>query len=191
MAPRILVIPGTAHAVAPAALLATAAAIEFAVLGADVTRISPEDYPLPVFDEGPWPSARVPEGATQLVALLAAHDGVLIATHETNGSLPTALKNLLDWTAFAALRSGHPVWAGRPVAIACIGEGADAGEGAVSHLRAILTRLGAGAAGGDLVLDLSAEGFDADGRLPASQAARLRSLCRVLDKAAGLAAVGA
>ena len=47
---KILVIPGSLRSGSHNAKLAMAAAYEFAQAGADVTRISLGDYPLPIYD---------------------------------------------------------------------------------------------------------------------------------------------
>ena len=67
--------------------------------GAEVTRISLADYPLPIMDEDLESEKGVPENAVKLARLIAAHDALLIATPEYNGSIPPLLKNTIDWVS--------------------------------------------------------------------------------------------
>ncbi len=88
--------------------------------GAEVTRISLGDYPLPIMDEDLEKEKGVPENAMKLGRLIAAHDGLLIATPEYNGSLPPLLKNTHrlgepDTQGWRPLVPTFPGKVGRPV----------------------------------------------------------------------------
>ncbi len=96
---KILVFAGSTRTGALSARLAALAAKELAVTGADVTHISLADYPLPIYDGDHEEEKGVPENATKLARLIAAHQGVFIATPEYNQSLPPLLKNTLDWVS--------------------------------------------------------------------------------------------
>ena len=72
---------------------------ELALQGAEVTRISLADYPLPIMDEDLEKEKGVPENAVQLARQIAAHDGLLIASPEYNASIPPLLKNTIDWVS--------------------------------------------------------------------------------------------
>jgi len=97
--PKILVFAGSIRAGALSARLAALAAHELAVAGAEVTHISLGDYPLPIYDGDHEEAKGVPENATKLARLIAAHRGAFIATPEYNHSLPPLLKNTLDWVS--------------------------------------------------------------------------------------------
>lgn len=184
MIPRILVIPAL-PGLSPDGTLASAAAVELALLGADVTRISPEDYPLPLIDADPETDAAVPEAARRLAAMVAAHDAVLVAMPEINASLPAPLKNLLDWTARASAHRDGSAWAGKPVAVVVASEDPVRGQGAAAHLRSILACLGASAVGDAAVMGLGDHAGEMAGPDEAD-AARLKALCRDLGRAATL-----
>ena len=77
--------------------------------GAEVTRISLGDYPLPIMDEDLEKEKGIPENAVKLGRLIAAHDGLLIATPEYNGSLPPLLKNSIDWVSRVRRDGGRVV----------------------------------------------------------------------------------
>ena len=72
---------------------------ELALQGAEVTRISLIDYPLPIMDQDLEKEKGVPENAMNLARLIAAHDGILIASPEYNSSIPPLLKNTIDWVS--------------------------------------------------------------------------------------------
>jgi NAD(P)H-dependent FMN reductase len=97
--PRILVFAGSIRTGALSGKLAALAAREFAVAGAEVTHISLADYPLPIYDGDLEEKKGVPDNATRLARMIAAHDGVFIATPEYNHSLPPLLKNAIDWVS--------------------------------------------------------------------------------------------
>jgi chromate reductase len=67
---------------------------------------------------------------------LAKADGVLIVTPEHNRSIPTVLKNAVDW---GTRPWGKNNWAGKPIAIAGTSPGALGAAMAQSHLRQLLS----------------------------------------------------
>ena len=68
---KILVIPGSLRTGSHNAKLAAAAAHEFALAGAEVTRISLSDFPLPIYDGDLQSKSGVPKTCGQS----QAHDG--------------------------------------------------------------------------------------------------------------------
>jgi chromate reductase len=67
---------------------------------------------------------------------LAKADGVLIVTPEHNRSIPTVLKNAVDW---GTRPWGKNTWAGKPIAIAGTSPGTLGAALAQSHLRQVLS----------------------------------------------------
>src|SRR3979411_3512329 len=94
---KILVSPGSLRSGSLNAKLAAAAAHEFVQMGAEVTRISLSDFPLPIYDGDLQAKSGVPKHAVNLKRMIGAHHGVLIVTPEYNSSLPPLLKNAIDW----------------------------------------------------------------------------------------------
>src|SRR4051794_38192200 len=94
---KILVIPGSIRTGSLNAKLAAAAAYGFAQAGAEVTRISLADFPLPIFDGDLQAKSGVPKNAVNLKRMIGAHQGVLIVTPEYNSSVPPLVKNAIDW----------------------------------------------------------------------------------------------
>ena len=72
MTPRILVVPGSNRNGSFNAALAAVASVELAQQGADVTRISLVDYPLPLVDENLKNETGIPDNAMKLGRLIAA-----------------------------------------------------------------------------------------------------------------------
>lgn len=96
---KILVIPGSLRSGSLNAKLAAAAAHELALAGADVSRLSLADFPLPIYDGDLQAKSGVPKHAVNLKRMIGAHRGVLIVTPEYNSSVPALLKNAIDWVS--------------------------------------------------------------------------------------------
>src|SRR5215218_7507845 len=96
---KILVIPGSLRSGSLNAKLAATAAHELVQSGAEVTRISLADFPLPIYDGDLQAKSGVPKHAVNLKRMIGAHHGVLIVTPEYNASVPPLLKNAIDWVS--------------------------------------------------------------------------------------------
>lgn len=140
--PRVLVFAGSVRSGAYSGRTADLAQKELALQGAEVTRISLADYPLPIMDEDLEAEHGIPENAVKLARQIAAHDGVLIATPEYNGSIPPLLKNAIDWTSRVSKDNGRPFrpMTGKPVGLCSSSNGHFAGIRCINHLRAVLVR---------------------------------------------------
>ena len=140
--PKILVLAGSIRAGAFSGRTADVAQKVLALEGADVTRLSLADYPLPIMDEDLEKERGVPDNAVRLARQIAAHDGVLIATPEYNGSIPPLLKNAIDWVSRVRRDNGKALrpLAGKPAGLCSSSAGHFAGIRAANHLRAVLVR---------------------------------------------------
>lgn len=141
MAARILVFAGSIRSGAFSGQTADAAMKELSEQGAEVTRISLADYPLPILDQDLEREKGIPENVHKLGRLIAAHDGMLIASPEYNSSIPPLLKNAIDWVS--RLRKdakGAPFkpFEGKVAAICSSSDGAFAGMRGLYHLRSVL-----------------------------------------------------
>ena len=94
--PKILVIAGSLRKGSHNVRLATLAARELSLAGAEVSHLSLGDYPLPIYDADLAKSAMLPQ-AQALKQLVCAHRGVFIASPEYNASVTPLLKNAIDW----------------------------------------------------------------------------------------------
>src|SRR3954471_10634098 len=144
--PKILVIPGSTRTGSHNVRLAALAEKELTLIDADVTRISLLDYPLPIYDADDDARAGQPASAVKLKQMIAAHQGVFIASPEYSASVTPLLKNALDWVSRVRER-GDPAYAaykGRVFAIASASPTATGGLRSLMALRQIL-ELGCGA----------------------------------------------
>jgi chromate reductase, NAD(P)H dehydrogenase (quinone) len=180
---KILVIPGSLRTGSLNAKLAATIAAELALAGAEVTRISLSDFPLPIYDGDLQAKSGVPKHAINLKRLMATHHGVLIVTPEYNSSVPALLKNAIDWVS--RVQELHEtrgqVFLERAFAIAAASGGRLGGTRALAALRLILSACQAPVIPNQLALSFAAEAYDDMDRLkhPADIEA-LRALVRQL-----------
>lgn len=143
--PKILVFPGSNRAGSINAKLAGAITKELALKGAEITRISLKDYPLPIFDEDLESEKGIPENVMKLARLFASHQGIVIVTPEYNSSLPPLLKNTLDWISRVSKDNEKPLtpYRGNYFALAASSGGGLGGIRVLPHVRDILVSIGA------------------------------------------------
>jgi NAD(P)H-dependent FMN reductase len=164
---KILVIPGSLRSNSHNAKLAMAAAHEFALAGADVTRISLADYPLPIYDGDLQAKSGVPKNAVNLKRMIGSHHGVLMVTPEYNSSVPALVKNTIDW--ITRVQDPHEsrgqVFREKPFAIAAASEGRLGGTRALAALRLILSACHAIVVPNQLALSFADQAYDDMDRL--------------------------
>ena len=164
---KILVIPGSLRTGSLNARLAATAAYEFTQAGADVTRISLADFPLPIYDGDLQNKSGVPKNAVNLKRMISAHHGVLIVTPEYNSSVPPLVKNTIDWVS--RVQDGQErrgqIFRERPFAIAAASEGRLGGTRALAALRLILSACHATVIPNQLALSFASEAYDDMDRL--------------------------
>ena len=138
--------PGSTRADSFNARLAALAAKELALTGADVTRISLVDYPLPIYNADDETESGPPANARNLKHLMMEHHGVFIASPAYNASVTPLLKNTIDWISRVRDRGEPPlaVFKNRPFAL---GGASDSPYGALRSLMALrqVLELGCGA----------------------------------------------
>jgi NAD(P)H-dependent FMN reductase len=164
---KILVIPGSLRTGSLNARLAAAAASEFAQAGAEVTRISLADFPLPIYDGDLQTKSGVPKHAINLKRMMSAHHGVLVVTPEYNGSVPALVKNTIDWVSRVqdAHETRYQVFRERAFAIAAASESRFGGTRSLAALRLILTACHATVIPNQLALSFADEAYDDMDRL--------------------------
>jgi chromate reductase len=187
--PRILLFAGSIRIGAFSGRVADAANKELATQGADVTRISLADYPLPIMDQDLEREKGIPENAMKLARLIAAHDAVLICTPEYNASIPALLKNTIDWVSRVHRDNGKPLdpYAGKVAGICSSSNGQFAGVRSANHLRAVLVRVGMEVIAHEVSVPYGAEAFDEDGDFSEERHSKgMTRLCRTLIEHAKL-----
>jgi chromate reductase, NAD(P)H dehydrogenase (quinone) len=180
---KILVIPGSLRSGSLNARLAAAATHELAQAGAEVTRISLGDFPLPIYDGDLQAKSGVPKHAVNLKRMIGAHHGVLIVTPEYNSSVPALVKNTIDWVTRVqdAHETRGQVFRDRAFAIAAASGNRLGGTRALAALRLILVACHATVIPNQLALSFAGEAYDDRDRLkhPADVEA-LKALARQL-----------
>ena len=167
-APKILVFAGSIRSGSFNARLAAAATKEFALAGADVTRISLLDYSMPIYDGDLEANEGPPVKAREFKALLGEYQGVFIASPEYNSSITPLLKNTLDWVTRVRGKgeTGLEVYKSRVFAISGASGGYYGAMRGLLHLRQILeVGVGATVIPQQLALPRAGDAFEADGSL--------------------------
>ena len=167
---KILVIPGSLRTGSLNARLAAAIAHELAQSGAEITRISLSDFPLPIYDGDLQAKSGVPKNAVNLKRMIGAHHGVLIVTPEYNSSVPALLKNTIDWVSRVqdAGESRGQVFRERAFAIAAASESRLGGTRCLAALRLILSACHATVIPNQLALSFADHAYDEMDRLKLS-----------------------
>src|SRR6478672_7705336 len=164
---KILVIPGSLRTGSLNARLAAVAAHELAQSGAEVTRISLADFPLPIYDGDLQTKSGVPKHAVNLKRMIGAHHGVLFVTPEYNASVPPLLKNAIDWVS--RVQDPHEargdVFRNRAFAIAGASQSRLGAARALQALRLILTSCHANVIASQFTLAFADQAYDDMDRL--------------------------
>src|SRR5207344_2334876 len=144
------------------ARLAAAIAHELVQSGAEITRISLSDFPLPIYDGDLQAKSGVPKNALNLKRMMSAHHGVLIVTPEYNSSVPALVKNTIDWVS--RVQDTHEtrgqVFRERMFAIAAASGGRLGGTRALAALRLILSACHATVVPNQLALSFAEHAYD-------------------------------
>jgi chromate reductase, NAD(P)H dehydrogenase (quinone) len=164
---KILVIPGSLRTGSHNARLAAAASHELAQQGAEVTRISLGDFPLPIYDGDLQTKSGVPKHAINLKRMMSAHHGVLVVTPEYNSSVPALVKNTIDWVSRVqdAHETRGQVFRERAFALAAASESRLGGTRSLAALRLILSACQAHVIPNQLGLSFAGEAYDDMDRL--------------------------
>lgn len=186
--PKVLVFAGSIRTGSHNARLAALATKELMLAGADVTRISLVDYPMPLYDGDLEMRSGPPENAVKLKQLMAQHQGVFIASPEYNASVTPLLKNTIDWISRVRERGEAPlaVYKSRVFAIGGASDGAYGAMRSLMALRQVL-ELGCGALviPEQVAVTRASEAFDEMDNLKDERAANL--LKRVAERLTDMA----
>ncbi len=183
MTPRILVFTGSVKSASINAKLANAAQLALAQLGADVTRISLLDYPMPLVNEDLKAEKGIPEGAMKLGRMIADHSGVFITSPEYNASFPPLLKNAVDWVSLISVDGKRPIkpWQGRYVALGAASNGKFGGIRGLDHLRTVMMAVGCQIITEQCSVSSASTAFDEAGRIIDERVeGMLRNTCKSL-----------
>lgn len=183
MTPRILVFAGSIRSGAYSGKTADVAQKALAVEGADVTRVSLADYPLPIMDEDLQKEKGIPEPAMKLGRMIAGHDGVLVVTPEYNGTIPPLLSNAVAWLSRIRKDAGRPFKPldGKATALCSSSAGPYSGVRAINHLRSVLVRCQMEVISPECSVANGGEAFGDDGAFVNERHAKaMQAVCRAL-----------
>ena len=140
--PKILVFAGSAREASLNKKLARAAAKAIDENGGEATFIDLRDFPMPIYEGDLEAREGMPEAARKLRELFVSHPGFLIVSPENNGTIPSLLKNAIDWLSRDVDgRSGLEPYRGKVVALMSASPGAFGGVVCLTHLRYSLSKL--------------------------------------------------
>jgi len=192
MNPRILVFAGSLRTGAYSIRTADAATKELAEQGAEVTRISLGDYPLPLVNQDLEKERGIPENAMKLGRLIAAHDGFLIASPEYNASIPPLVKNTIDWVSRIRNDGGRTFnpYRGKVAALCSSSEGNLGGIRCLYHLRAVLMNCQVEIITPQCSVSRAHEAFDENGDLKEERLRKtMQNVCSTLIERARMLSV--
>lgn len=171
MGARILAFSGSARRESLNKKLLRVAVEAVREAGGEVTVVDLDEYPMPVYHGDLEAAEGMPPNAMRLRELFLAHDALLIASPENNGSVSALLKNTLDWLSRSigdgrGPNSGLAPYRGKVAALT----GATPGPwgtlyASLPHLRLILTKLGVTVIAPQVPLPHADEAFDESGAL--------------------------
>ena len=187
--PKILVFAGSLRTGAFSIRTADAAMKELALQGAEVTRISLGDFPLPILDQDLEKEKGVPENAYRLGRVIAENDGMLICSPEYNASIPPLLKNAIDWVSRVRKDNGRPFkpFEGRVAGLCSSSDGGFGGARGLYHLRAVLMHCQVEVITPQCSVARASGAFDEDGGFKEEHSRRsMETVCRTLIERAAM-----
>jgi NAD(P)H-dependent FMN reductase len=143
---------------------------------AEVEVLSLIDFPAPIFGVDLLETEGIPQSMQEFHAKMLGADAFLVSTPEHNGSMPSVLKNTIDWLS----KIDGKVFQGKPTVFLSTSTGARGGRTALDHILTIMPFRGA-----EIVASLSVPSFHAnfvDGILAEPLHAQLKNVVETLEK---------
>lgn len=129
--------------------------------GAEVEVLDLRDVEVPIYNGDLEEAEGIPEAILGFTKRVRAADGLLIASPEHNSSVPSVLKNTIDWASRD--REGPQrrfCFDGKLVALIAASPGSQGATGGLKHLRQILSNIGATVIDPHFGLPKAHEAFD-------------------------------
>ena len=165
-APRILTFAGSARRESLNKKFLAVAVAAAREAGAEVTHLDLNDLPLPLYHGDLEDESGLPENAKKIVALIAQHDALLVASPEYNTMITPLLKNTIDWCSVA---DENP-FPGKVAAVISASPGAFGGIRSMHMAQQLLLKLGCHVVSGQCALPSANKAFDATGKLTDARA---------------------
>ena len=161
VAPRILAIAGSARRDSLNRKFLAVAVAAARDAGGEVTLLDLNDFVLPLYHGDLEEASGLPENAKRLIALLKAHDALLIASPEYNSMITPMLKNTIDWCT----RADDDPFQGKVAAVISASPGGFGGVRSLVMAQQLLLKLGCHVVPGQCALPNAGKAFDAAGKL--------------------------
>lgn len=140
---RVLAFSGSLRADSYNKKLISEAAAVASQMGAKVTVIDLNDYPMPFYDADIEQKEGMPKNAERFRELMVNSDAIIIASPEYNASISAVLKNALDWASRSKEGgSSREAFKGKLFALMSASPGKSGGGRGLVHLRAIIEDVG-------------------------------------------------
>ena len=170
MTVKVLAFAGSARRASLNKKLARVAAEAARAAGGEVTFVDLDDYEMPIYHGDLEAAKGMPEAALRLRAIFMEHDALLVASPENNQSVPSLLKNTLDWLSRSlgdgkGDNSGLAPYRGKLAGLLAASPGPFGGVRGLPHLRQILASLGVTVLGAQVAIARAHEAFDESGGL--------------------------
>jgi len=163
---KVLVFAGSIRSDSLHRRLALEAAAELRAAGVETTFADLRDYPMPLYDGDVESVHGLPPNARAFKELVKAHDGMVIASPEYNGSFPALVKNVVDW--ISRPEDGEPplaAFVGKKAALLSTSPGPGGGKRGLRHLRELLEMIRVTVVPEQLTVAKAFQAFDSDGHL--------------------------
>ncbi len=179
--PRMLVFAGSAREASLNKKLARVAAKAINDNGGEATFIDLRDFPMPIYEGDLEAREGMPPAARKLRELFVSHPGLLIVSPENNGTVPSLLKNAIDWLSRDVDgKSGLEPYRGKVIGLMAASPGAFGGVVCLTHLRYSLSKLLAHVIPDQFPLPKADQAFAEDGSL--TQGWQQKSVLAVVQK---------
>jgi NAD(P)H-dependent FMN reductase len=176
-APRILAFSGSARRESFNRKFLAAAVAAAREAGGEVTLVELNELPMPIYHGDLEDEQGIPENAKKLIALITAHDALLIASPEYNSMFSPLLKNTIDWCT----RDEVNPFTGKVAAVISASPGIYGGVRSLKLAQQLLLHLGCHVVPGQCALPHADRAFDADRKLTDARAAKsVRALTAAL-----------
>jgi chromate reductase len=159
--PRILAFAGSARRDSLNRRFLAVAAQAARDAGCEVTVLDMDELVLPLYHGDLEDGSGMPANATKLTGLIAASQGLLVASPEYNSMITPLLKNTIDWCS----RADDNPFEGKVAAVISASPGALGAVRSLVMAQQLLLKLGCHVVPGQCYLPHASKAFDAAGKL--------------------------
>lgn len=159
--PRILAFAGSARRESLNRKFLAVAVEAATAAGGQVTLLDLNEYALPLYHGDLEEEQGLPANAVRLIALIAGHDALLVASPEYNSMFTPLLKNTVDWCS----RAETNPFEGKVAAVLSASPGMYGGVRSLQLAQQLLLKLGCHLVPGQCVLPHADKAFGPDGSL--------------------------